>query len=198
MKNSAIITGFALLGFACNALADGHITQCDIQAAHPSDPDHVGVGRSSSEVVTHRAIPACRAALEKDPDNPRFHYQLGRAIVYWAGANDADDSEGLEHIRIAADMGYTQALFVLGLMYIRDGDLCAAEPVTKQAADQGLKSARISYVNYAVAGDFDRCGKTASGEEMDAYLDGAASQVSGWYENMLLGNLRRQLGEMED
>ena len=197
MNKPAMIIGLALLAGSF-AAADGHITECDIQAAHPSDPDHVGEGRSSSQVVTHRAIPACRAAIEAFPDNPRFHYQLGRAIVYWADANEGDDSEGLKHIRIAADLGYTQALFVLGLMHIRDGDLCAAEPVTKQAADQGLKSARISYVNYAVAGDFDRCGMSATVEDMDTYLDGAASQVSGWYENMLLGNLRRQLGQLEN
>ena len=95
----------------------------------------------------------------------------------------------------AADMDYTQALFVLGLLHLREGEVCAAEPLTKQAADQGLKSARISYVNAMLAGDYDACGVTATHSEMTAYLEGATSQVSGYYENMLLANLKRGLAQ---
>ena len=91
-------------------------------------------------------------------------------------------------------MGHTQALFVLGLLYLREGDVCASEPVTKKAADQGLKSARITYVNATLAGNYDACGVSASQAEMSAYLDGARSQVSGYYENMLLTDLKRRLG----
>ena len=172
--------------------AEVPVHECDLQAAHPSDPDHLGPGRSSSEVVTHRAIPACRQAVAEYPDVARFHYQLGRALVYWADANGGDTAEGIRHLAHAADMGYTQALFVLGLMHRRAGDVCASEPVTKKAADQGLKSARITYVNGVLGGDYGPCGLSASMEEMRAYLDGASTQVSGYYENMLLANLERQ------
>ncbi len=182
------------------AAAD-EITACDVEAAHPSDPDHVGEGRGSSEVNTSRAIQACRDAIDEYPDNPRFHYQLGRAMVYEADASGGDDSEGMAHVATAADMGYTQALFVLGLLHLRDGDTCSAEPVTHRAAEQGLKAARLAYVNAYTAGDYADCGVTRSAGTLHAYLDAAAEQVSGYYENMLLQALRRQvdaLGEDDE
>ena len=131
-----VVTLMGCLFVSGAALAE-EIHACDLEVAHPSDPDHVGPGVGSGDVVTHRAIPACRAAIAEYPDEARFHYQLGRAIVYWAGANNGDYSEGIEHIRHAADMDYSQALFVLGLMLERDGAVCEVEPLTRQAADQG-------------------------------------------------------------
>ena len=178
-------------------LSDEAITECDRLTAHPSDPDHVGEGVPSSAVVTHLAIPACRAAVAAEPDNPRLHYQLGRALVYWADGNGADAGEGIEHVGHAAEMGYTQALFVMGLMHKRQGDVCAAAPVTHQAALQGLKSARLTYVDDVLAGAYRECKWSPDAAEMAGFLDSAASQVSGYYEGMLLGALRRQLAEWE-
>lgn len=169
------------------------IHDCDRAAAHPSDPDRVTDGVSSGSVVTHRAIPACRAAVDAHPEVARFHYQLGRAIVYWAGANGADYSEGMTHLRRAAEMDHTQALFVLGLMLTTEGKICDAEPLTRRAAEKGLKSARLTYVDHVTADRWRDCEVTANLVEMRAYLDGAASQVDGYYETMLLDSLRRQL-----
>ena len=100
---------------------------CDLAAGHPSDPDRVGSGVETQKVVTHVAIRVCRAAIEREPDNPRFHYQLGRALFYWAGANDGDGSEGVQHIETAAGMGYRQAQFVLGYLHKLEDDLCRAD-----------------------------------------------------------------------
>jgi len=192
MKMAAIfIILVALSGLP--VLSADEVTECDLQAAHPSDPDHVGPAVKTNEMVTHLAIPACRAAITAQPEIPRFHYQLGRAIVYWAGANDADYSEGMEHLKHASDMNYTQAMFVLGLMQMRHGDNCSAEPLTRAAADQGLKSARISYVNNVLGGIWSDCNLSVTKDEMSAYLNAASEQVSGWYENMLLSALKREL-----
>jgi len=179
--------------FLCAPAFAEDIHECDIQAAHPSDPDHRGPGRSSREVVLQDAIPACREAVASHPDQARFHYQLGRALTYWADANGEDASEGFRYVQQAAEMGHTQALFVLGLLHLREGEVCAAEPVTKKAADQGLKSARITYVNAMLAGDYGECGVSATYDEMVGYLDGATGQVNGYYENMLLTDLKRRL-----
>ena len=94
MKLLAAIPGFFLL-LSAAVTADDGVDACDLAAGHPSDPDHVGPGVATRDVVAHIAIPACRAAVEREPGNPRFHYQLGRAIVYWADANNGDDSEGV-------------------------------------------------------------------------------------------------------
>jgi len=171
----------------------GEPHECDLQVAHPSDPDRVGPGRGSSQVLLQKAIPACRAAVAKYPDVPRFHYQLGRALTYWADTNNGNADEGFEYVRNAAEMGHTQAMFVLGLLHLRQGEVCAAEPLTKKAADQGLKSARITYVNAVLAGDYNACGISASQQEMQSYVNGASTQVKGYYENMLVSDLARRL-----
>ena len=166
---------------------------CDLAAAHPSDPDRVGPGVPTADVVTHIAVPACRAAVEREPQTARFHYQLGRALVYWASANDADDTEGVAAVAAAADLGYRQAEFVLGLLTARAGDSCGAEVLYRKAADQGLKSARLTYVNDLVAGRYDACASTAANATLKSYLMGAAAQVNGYYEQLFLEGLERQL-----
>lgn len=167
---------------------------CDWESAHPSDPDRVGPGRSSSEVDTTRAKVACREAVTSYPDTARFHYQLGRAIVYEADRAGTDWHEGMPYLIKAANMKHTQAEFVLGLMYQRDAKLCEAETWTRRAADKGLKSARISYVSDYLAERISDCDGAADLTTLQDYLDGARSQVNGWYENMLLDNLLRELG----
>ena len=187
-----------LLGvFLVQATVAQETNECDLAVGHPSDPNRVGPGKSSSEVVTHVAIPACRKAVDANPDNPRFHYQLGRALTYWADANNANNSEGMKHLEKSAKLKYPQAMFVVGLLYKRNKEFCAAEPLTKAAADMGLKSARISYVSDVLAKHYDSCGISASKEEMQDYLSQAQQQVNGYYENMLLANLKRELNNRD-
>jgi len=188
-----IITYVFLGVMIAGPVAAQEITECDRLAAHPSDPNHAGDGVSSGDVDTRKAITACEAAVAKWPENPRFHYQLGRALVYDADKVNGDTSLGIAHLEHASDMQYPQAMFVLGLMYRRAGDICASEPLTRSAADKGLKSARITYANAVISGEYANCGATASPAEIDTYLQMAEAQVSGYYERMLLQNLDRQL-----
>ena len=169
------------------------LTACDWEAAHPSDPYHVGPGVGSKAVDTERAIAACEQAVADNPEEPRFHYQLGRALVYHADRNGTDWHVGLPHLERAAAGGHMQAQFVLGLMYQREGDACAAAATMKRAADAGLKAARLGYSNDLLGGRLDACDDVATAEEVDAYLAAAGEQVSGWYEQMLLEVLRRDL-----
>ena len=175
------------------ALADGVLTSCDWEAGHPSDPDKVGPGKGSGEVDTDKAIAACRAAVEAHPEVARFHYQLGRALVYAADRAGESDEVGMPHLQKAADMRHTQAMFVLGLMHFRHEQPCAAEPWTRAAAEAGLKSARISYSNHFLSGVWDSCPDLAGRGDMEGWLGAAREQVSGWYENMLLDVLERDL-----
>ena len=125
-----IATLLACIGVGLPAVVAAQaITACDWEVGHPSDPDRVGPGVSSSKVDTERAMAACRSDLETDSDNPRLQYQLARAIVYHADRNGTYYEEGM----------------------VLDADLMAG------------------------------------------FLDAAADQVSGYYENMLLGALRREL-----
>jgi len=90
-------------------LAHGAVTECDYQAGHKDDPDKVVPGISGSQMDKPAAERACRAVLAEMPNHARTHYQLGRVLYYSGRAEEA-----LRHLKIAADTGYRQAIFVLG------------------------------------------------------------------------------------
>jgi len=195
MHHTVLITfiiGFFGLALLPATVPAQPLDACDWEAAHPSDPDRVGPGRPSGEVDVQRAIAACRQAVEAHPDTARFHYQLARALVYRADRGEGDWHVGLPPLERAAELRHVQAMFVLGLMRQRTGDWCAAEPWTRAAAEAGLKSARISYVNDTLAGRFADCGTVADATTRAGWLQAARGQVSGWYENMLLDALIRE------
>lgn len=173
------------------------MTACDREVGHPSDPDRVGPGVSSSHVDTERAIAACRADLLADPDNPRLQYQLARAIVYHADRHGTSYEEGMVYLAQSANAGHVQAMFVYGLMLSREARVCEAAPWKHRAADGGLKAARLAYVDSAVGGKWSECGVTLDKHVMSGFLDAAADQVSGYYEEMLLGALRREVAALE-
>lgn len=83
--NKSLCLMLLLIASAAWALSPPALAQaidaCDWEAGHPSDPDRIGPGIGSGDVNTARAIDACRRAVEREPDNARFHYQLGRAGV---------------------------------------------------------------------------------------------------------------------
>ena len=190
-----LAAGFlAFIGVGLPAVATAQaITACDWEVGHPSDPDRVGPGVSSSKVDTERAMAACRGDLATDPNNPRLQYQLGRAIVYHADRHGTSYEEGMVYLAQSAAAGHTQAMFVYGLMLSRESRACEAAPWMRRAAEAGLKSARLAYVDNAVGGRWSDCGVVLDMDLMAGFLDAAADQVSGYYENMLLGALRREL-----
>ena len=195
----ALLLLFTLFIFASADLARAqNIHACDWEAAHPSDPDRAGPAKGSGEVDTARAIAACRQAVDDHPEVARFHYQLGRALVYDADRNDGNWYDGLPPLEEAAKLEHRQAIFVLGLMRKREDEMCASEPLTRRAAEMGLKSARISYVNDYLSGALDDCPPQASLDQMAGYLEAARSQVDGWYENMLLDVLGRNLAGVQE
>jgi len=189
MKISNLVIIGSLLVFSFSNVNGQEVTACDLEAAHPSDPNHVGVGKSSDDVDTFAAIVACRESVKTSPKTARFHYQLGRALVY-----QGELEQGKAHVKHAADMGYMQAQFVLGLLTKTD-DVCGAEKRIKAAADQGLKSARITYLSDFLGGAYSECRLSATRAEMSAYLEGAESQMSNYYERLLHGGLIREFAE---
>jgi len=89
-------------------------TECDRLAASPGDLDRPSSipGVVFEEIDPQRAIPACRAAMELHPGDPRLAYTLGRAFDA-AGQYD----EAVTHYHMAADAGYVSAISNLGTMY---------------------------------------------------------------------------------
>lgn len=57
------------------------VTECDVLAAHPDDPQRMADGVADDDIVPRLAIMACEDAAASDPDDPRHAFQLGRAFL---------------------------------------------------------------------------------------------------------------------
>lgn len=174
------------------AVAAEEITECDRQAAHPSDPGKILPGLDDNEMNFAAAQAACEAAVQKDPNNQRLRYQLGRAYFY-----DKKFAQGLPHVQWAADQGYMQAQFVYG--YIIDNgfggvakDSCKVEDYWVKSARQGRFASRVSYPHHVVRGLFKGCTQQANTDEMQGFLDAAAKQADGYYERLLVSMLQEE------
>lgn len=113
-----------------------NLTQCDMMAGHPSDPERVFAGIDYALMRPGPAIDACRADLLDDPDNPRLMTQLARALDK-AGQYD----EAIALNRRAINMGYLGAYHNLGNHYKKgagvDRDLTRAFDLFLYAAERG-------------------------------------------------------------
>lgn len=86
------------------------IRQCDRLAGDPSDPSKLVIGLNFDDANLDprdfdRAIDACIAAVEDDPNDARSQYQLGRVLTF-AG----DEETANEYIQLSADQDYAPAL----------------------------------------------------------------------------------------
>ena len=89
------------------------VDPCDFEAGDHLDPDGVGVARYPNEIEVDKALAACEAAVAREPDNGRFHYQLGRVHV---ALRDLDAAE--RDFTRARDLGHTRAWHALGMLEI--------------------------------------------------------------------------------
>lgn len=112
------------------------VTECDLLAGHPSDPDRVHAGIDYALLRPEPAILACRADLAADPGNPRLQTLLARALDK-AGQYD----EALALNRAAAEIDYLGAYHNLGNHYKKGNgvpkDLDKAYDYFVYAAERG-------------------------------------------------------------
>ena len=94
------------------ATADDPVAVCDRLAGDPFDPRKRAPGVLFDAIDAEKAVPACRAAVEAAPDEPRFRYQLGRALN-----RGGKREEAAALIRAAAEEGYPAAQNDLGHLY---------------------------------------------------------------------------------
>jgi len=164
-------------------------TECDRLAAHPSDPDKVLDGVSSSDVRgwNEAAIWACREAVKREPGNARVRYQLGRALFY-----DGQKAEALGHLDAAASAKHRQAQFVYGLMFTDgvDGvlvaDGCKALALWQDAASRGHFAARVALGRDWVRGRYAACEQVPDAATVDAWLASARAETRDYYQQLLI------------
>lgn len=171
------------------------IHECDRLAANPPDPDRVTAGVPRKEVDLSAAIAACSAAIEAHPEIARFVYQLGRVSYYNGNIETAQ-----KYIGKAAEMGYRQAEFVMGLLIEnrRPGvpyDICAVEDYWYRSAVKEHLNARISYVRHVTKGRFAECLVQARGEELEGFIDIPASDAPNYLSRLLVEDLKEDVAD---
>lgn len=169
------------------------VTDCDLLAAHPDDPDRVtgGVGQAAMDLV--QAIEVCRSDLADDPDNPRLLYQLARALTY-AG----EIAEGLPLLERASAANYPQALFVEGYLYLTGlygapENACRAGELMRQSALYGRLAGQIGFPAYVLKQRFEGCAVDQSPEALLAMLESAQSSQLDFYAGLLVSVLMEAL-----
>lgn len=113
------------------------VTECDMLAAHPEDPQRMADGVSDDDIVPRLAIMACEDAIASDLEEPRYAFQLGRALLAMGLKEKARNQ-----FERAAKAGYAAAEAYIGDLY-----------QFGYGVTQDSKKA-IEHYRKAVAGDF--------------------------------------------
>lgn len=111
------------------------VTECDLLAADPNDPQRSVPGVTNGMVNIRGALRACAFALAADRSNPRLQFQLGRVLEL------ADRYDWAEHFYgRAGEQQYSAALVNLGYMW-RVG--MGREPDHALALDYYLRASQL-------------------------------------------------------
>jgi tetratricopeptide (TPR) repeat protein len=165
------------------------ITECDRQASHGRDPYHVAPGVSQSSMNFSIAKAACLAAVEKDPNNPRLNYQLGRIYGY-----SGQWQKGMPYRMKAVELEYPQSLFVIGWLYltgdtIDEKDTCKTHDMWVNSAELGRLAAQVALPRYYLMGEFQGCDNLVAIKELQRFLSMAKDQTDDFYTGMLIEDL---------
>lgn len=115
---------------------------CDRIAADPIDYVRVAPPVDDLKFLPKQAVVACREAVAAYPDEPRFRFQLGRALLALGNLDKAREA-----LQGAADRGYAVANLYLGRtfesMSYGEPDAEKAFEYYQSAAEQGHQDAQI-------------------------------------------------------
>ncbi len=121
----------ATSGGAHRSEAAAPVTSCDRLAAHPADTQRVVEGVAWDLMDGRAAVRACEDAVQRYPQELRFQYQLGRALL-----RSKRRDEGLPYLFDVAEKGYLVAFANIGGTYQFDlGNLAEALKWYRRGAD---------------------------------------------------------------
>ena len=159
--------------------------ECDRLAGEPSDPGRVGSGVEWRELEPEPALLACTMAMQQHPNQLRFQYQYGRALLR---AGLIDDAR--LWFRSAAEQGYIAAQRSVGYMYMKGfgvpHDKQEAAAWYRRAAEQSdSRSQYLLGMMYAIG-----LGVTRDDAQSATWLrkaaeleEGGAQFILGWMYN---------------
>ena len=133
---------------------------CDLAAADHLDPEGVGFARFANEIEPEAAVLACQAAVAREPQNARFHYQLGRA---YSALRRYDEARA--EWDIARQMGHSRASYAIGNAIVnesRETGGSAVEAAPEEALTYYREGVELGdpYAFYALGRQMVRFGKT--------------------------------------
>jgi TPR repeat protein len=133
---------------------------CDVAAADHLDPDGVGFAKFANEIVPETALQACEAAVEREPQNARFHYQLGRVLTALRQFDEARAA-----LDTARDLGHARASYAIGnaiLNLSRQTGGSVREEAPEEAMAYYREGAELGdpYAFYALGRQLVRFGKS--------------------------------------
>lgn len=169
------------------------LTQCDRMASHGDDPFHVAPGLEKADMDLPAAIVACQSDVQKDPGNPRLLYQLGRSLAY-----SGRGTEGIPYVVKSAALGYPQAMFVGGYLYLEGiysapKNACKAAAMIHESAQYGRMAGQVGFPAWYLAGRFKGCDVRQDPAEMISFLEAAKATKPEFYHQLLIEDLLRQL-----
>jgi TPR repeat protein len=133
---------------------DVQLSDCDRLAAHPLDPQKRSTG-ITLEAIEDDAVTACRAAVASQPNEPRFLYQLARALL------KSKHKEAVDLLQRAAEQGYAIAHYSLALVYEKgwgelQPDVEMAIRHSRAAWDAGIVSVSLARIYSQLAERYER------------------------------------------
>jgi hypothetical protein len=127
-----------LLAFsACKRSPQATVRLADQLAAHPSDPTKPPSVKGVSDADLHsaeavdKAVTACLEAIQADPNEPRYRFELGRVLFVGGLVDEAE-----EHLEAAAQKGHGGACYYLAQLQLE-----SASELLQKASSAGFKPA---------------------------------------------------------
>ncbi len=167
------------------------VDPCDELAGARFDRQGVVLGRFPNEIDPAAAVPACEQAVARFPDEPRFHFELGRAHEA-AG----DGAEAAREYEYAGAHGHNIAIYALGYLHLI-GMGVPEEPAKAIALFENAAAKGDPYAMNSLGRAYrDGTGVAADREKaIGWFLKAAALGHSFAYNN--LGYMLAQSGEAE-
>jgi TPR repeat protein len=132
----AIAAACAIVPCQANAQVHSNFqTECDRLTAWPDDPRRIAPPVSWEDRDPARAIPACRAALDADPTNPRLMFQMGLALD-----KARRFQESFRFHMAAAQRGYPAAQWCAGFAYEQGLGIARDEAQAARLYTDGAKA----------------------------------------------------------
>lgn len=116
------------------------VDECDLLAAHPSDTERVAEGVADDAIVPRLAIKACEAAVKRSPNEARYVFQLGRALLAAKRRQEAVQRfEQVAQRDYAAGLAYLGDAYQFG--YGVKADTAKALDAYRKAVERGFEPA---------------------------------------------------------